>query len=134
MCVEMGLCHGKRFILRRIQVHVLFCETIHDDPSKTPFTFYLPRINTSPPEKYPFPFKRRQYPIRPAFAMTINQSQGGTFLSVGFDLTTPVFSHGHAYVAASRVSDFHKIAVMPPEGVTTMKIWCYNKPLTSIIH
>ena len=53
--------------------------------------------------------------------MTINKSQGGTFLSVGFDLTTPVFSHGQAYVAASRVSDFDKITVMTQEGVTSMK-------------
>ena len=121
MCVKMGLCNGTRFILRRIDGHVLFCETIHDDPNKVPFTFHLPRITTSPPEKYPFPFKRRQYPIRPAFAMTINKSQGGTFLSVGFDLTTPVFSHGQAYVAASRVSDFDKITVMTQEGVTSMK-------------
>jgi hypothetical protein len=49
--------------------------------------------------------------------MTIKKSQGGTFLSVGFDLT----SHGQAYVAASRVSDFDKVTVMTPEGVTSMK-------------
>ena len=121
MCVKMGMCNGTRFILREIHGHVLLCETIHNDPAKAPFTFYLPRITTTPPEKYPFPFKRRQYPIRPAFGMTINKSQGGTFDMVGFDLTTPVFGHGQAYVAASRVRDFDKITVLPPDGETTMK-------------
>ena len=121
MCVKAGLCNGTRFILRGIRGHVLICEKIFDDPSKPTFIFNLPRITTTPPEHYPFPFKRRQYPIRPAFAMTINKSQGGTFDMVGIDASCPVFTHGQAYVALSRVRDFDKISVLTPEGEVTMK-------------
>ena len=121
MNVNAGMCNGTRFILRGIKNHVLECETIHDDRTKKPMIFHLPRITTTPPENYPFPFKRRQYPIRPAFAMTINKSQGGTFDMVGINVSVHVFSHGQAYVALSRVKDFDKITVLTSDGETTMK-------------
>ena len=48
-------------------------------------------------------FKRLQYPIRLAYAMTINKSQGQTLERCGLVLHSPVFSHGQLYVAMSRV-------------------------------
>ena len=50
----------------------------------------------------PFILRRRQLPIIPAYAITINKSQGQTFDHVGIDLQTAVFSHGQLYVALSR--------------------------------
>jgi hypothetical protein len=47
-------------------------------------------------------FQRVQFPIRLAFAMTINKSQGQTLDFVGLYLLS-VFSHGQLYVAMSRV-------------------------------
>ena len=43
-----------------------------------------------------------QLPVIPAFAITINKSQGQTYDHVGILLNEPVFSHGQLYVALSR--------------------------------
>ncbi|GFW64498.1 integrase catalytic domain-containing protein [Trichonephila clavipes] len=62
----------------------------------------IPRIPIIPTD-VPIQFKRIQFPIRLAFAMTINKSQGQTMSVCGLDLRTPCFSHGQLYVACSRV-------------------------------
>ena len=42
--------------------------------------------------------------MRPAFAITINKSQGQTLKHAGVWLRGQVFAHGQLYVACSRVS------------------------------
>jgi ATP-dependent DNA helicase PIF1 len=42
----------------------------------------------------PFTLRRRQFPVRPTFAMTINKAQGQTLKMVGIFLPKPVFTHG----------------------------------------
>ena len=49
-------------------------------------------------------FKRRQFPVIPAFCMTINKSHGQSFDHVGIDLTQNVFGHGQLYVVLGVVS------------------------------
>lgn len=67
----------------------------------------IPRINlTYSSTLLPFNFQQTQFPLVPAFAMTINKSQGQTFDRVGILLRQPVFTHGQLYVAASRVKSF----------------------------
>ncbi|KAG5530927.1 hypothetical protein RHGRI_025763 [Rhododendron griersonianum] len=61
---------------------------------------------------------RRQFPVRLAYAMTINKSQGQSVKFVGVDLRTPVFSHGQLYVALSRCTSFDRITVLLPEEET----------------
>ena len=50
----------------------------------------------------PFIMRRRQFPVKVAFAMTINKAQGQSFQKVGIYLSKPVFGHGQLYVAMSR--------------------------------
>ena len=56
--------------------------------------------------------KRRQFPIRLCFAMTINKAQGESINNLVVYLRQPVFSHGQLYVALSRAGLSHGTKVM----------------------
>ena len=80
---------------------------------------FIPRIPLEPSDtQLPFKFQRRQLPIQPCFAMTINKAQGQTLKSVGLDLRQPVFNHGMLYVALSRTGDKKNIYYLAPNGST----------------
>ena len=72
------------------------------------FTF----IHESTEDGISLRFKRRQFPIRPAFAKTINKCQGQTFKQVGIYLDQPIYTHGQLYVAFSRVPNFSSFHVL----------------------
>ena len=59
---------------------------------------------------------RSQYPIVPAYAITINKGQGCTFEKIGINLTEHCFTHGQLYVALSRTRNFQNITVLLPEN------------------
>ena len=77
----------------------------------------LPRIPMTTSEM-PFDFKRLQFPIRLAFAMTINKAQDQSLQVCGLNLENPCFSHGQLYVACSRVGKPADLYVYAPEGKT----------------
>ena len=55
---------------------------------------------------------RRQYPLRPAYASTYNGSQGTTLERCAVDVRCSPFSHGHLYVALSRVQSRETLLVL----------------------
>jgi len=63
---------------------------------------FISRIHMVPTDM-PFEFKRLQFPVHLAFAMSINKAQGQSLQVAGINLKTPCFSHGQLYVACSRV-------------------------------
>jgi len=67
-----------------------------------------------------FKMRRRQFPVRVAFAMTMNKSQGQSLKKVGMDLRNPVFSHGQLYVALSRGTNKSGVKALLPEGSNGM--------------
>lgn len=99
-----GLCNGTRLIFNQAQGRFLLKCTIAAGEYKGT-TVLIPRILTQPSDMrgQPCEWQRLQFPVRLAFAMTINKSQGQTFQRVAVWLEHPVFAHGQLYVAASRV-------------------------------
>ena len=73
----------------------------------------ISRINptVSNDDDLPIKFIRRQFPVKLAFCMIINKSQGQTFSKVGLLLATRPFSHGQVYVALSRCGNPSAIKV-----------------------
>jgi ATP-dependent DNA helicase PIF1 len=71
----------------------------------------LPRIPMIPTDMT-FEFKRLQFPVRLAFAMTINKAQRHRYKCVE---ENPCFSHGQLYVACSRVGKLSDLFVYTPE-------------------
>ena len=66
----------------------------------------IPPIPMQPSDNdFPFTLKRRQFPVRPSFCMTVNKSQGQSFKRAGVYLPKPLLTHGQLYVAASRIGD-----------------------------
>lgn len=78
----------------------------------------IPRITMQPESTshLAFRFSRRQFPVRLAFALTINKAQGQSVKYVGLDLRIPVFSHGQLYVALSRATSSSRVRVLLPDG------------------
>jgi hypothetical protein len=110
---QNGLCNGTRMVLLSAQERVLKARIIggeHDGDE-----VFIPRITLSPSDSdgdFSFKLNRRQFPVRLAFAMSINKAQGQSVKHVGLDLRTPVFSHGQLYVALSRATSPHRIRVL----------------------
>ena len=100
---KMGLCNGTRLIFQRLlKNHLLECKIVGGEYRNR--KVLIPRITLQPKEReFPFEWSRRQFPVRVAFAMTINKSQGQTLQNVGVWLNEPCFAHGQLYVAMSRV-------------------------------
>ena len=95
-----GLCNGTRMIIKKLHNTIIEACTL-DNPTKI---HYIHKMSLGPPEgKIGYVFKRLQFPVQPAFAMTINKSQGQTLKYTTVYLPRPVFEHGQFYVAVSRV-------------------------------
>ena len=97
-----GLCNGTRLMIRAFQDNAIDAEIVGGQHAGK--RVFIPRIPMSPSEdtSLPFKLKRKQFPIRLSFAMTINKAHDQTIPNVGIYLPEPVFSHGQLYVALSR--------------------------------
>lgn len=116
-----GLCNGTQLVVTRMSARVLEASILggkHDGD-----IVMIPRITLIPTVSpdIAFRFKRRQFPVRLAFALSINKSQGQSVRHVGLDLRVPVFAHGQLYVALSRVTSRENIKILlPPDAVDSM--------------
>ena len=122
-----GLCNGTILVVVKVikTRHLLVARIITGRHAGR--EVIMPRIELSPEEDmYPFEWKRRQFPIRPAFAMTINKSQGQTLEQVGLDLEHQCFAHGQLYVAISRIGNPAKLRVLSKKDLEMGGFWAKN--------
>lgn len=117
-----GLCNGTRAVIVKTTQRVIQVRVLTGDHQGE--LALIPRITLeSSPEDFPFVLKRRQFPLRLAFAMTINKSQGQSLSTVGLDFRSPVFTHGQLYVALSRCTSSSRIkAIFPPNSSHTKTV------------
>ena len=78
---------------------------------------FIPRIPTTSTDML-FTFKRLQFPVRLAFAMSINKVQGQSLKIAAINLETPCCSHGQLYVTCSRVGIGRNLYVFAPNAKT----------------
>ena len=96
------LCNGTRMKVVQLRQNVITA-SILSGPGQGSVVL-IPRIKLITDEDFIVRFSRRQFPIRLAYAMTINKSQGQTLKVAGLNLfESSCFSHGRLYVACSRI-------------------------------
>ncbi|XP_050527732.1 ATP-dependent DNA helicase PIF1-like [Daktulosphaira vitifoliae] len=109
------LCNGTRLVIKKITGNIIEA-TILTGRFKGEIVL-LPRIPMIPSDTT-LPFKRLQFPVRLAYAITINKSQGQTMSVCGLDLENPCFSHGQLYVACSRVGKPSNLFILTKNKLT----------------
>ena len=110
--IHLGLCNGTRLKVLNLYQELIECEILYGRHRGK--KYYVSRHRFAPDLKnLPLnAFERFQFPLKLAFAMTINKSQGQTFDRIAIYLPQPVFAHGQLYVAFSRVRNFAAVKVL----------------------
>lgn len=119
---SMGICNGTKVVIKELADNLITVEVLTGKAKGA--TLELPRFVLPSDEKQGLRFTRRQFPIRLAFASSIHKAQGQSYDKVGIYIKDNFFSHGHRYVAWSRVrlKDNIKVLFDDPERTTARNI------------
>ncbi|XP_037911978.1 uncharacterized protein LOC119652109 [Hermetia illucens] len=121
---QSRLCNGTRLVVEKLMNNVIEATIIKGKYKGE--DVLIPRIPMIPTD-LPFDFKRLQFPLCLAFAMTINKSQGQSLEVCGINLEFPCFAHGQLYVAYLRVEQPSSLFIYAPQNKT--KNIVYEKAL-----
>lgn len=116
-----GLCNGTRCTVSRITSRCLEVR-LNNPGTGSPYRLIYRCKLTADRSGLPFTLIRRQFPIRLAYAMTINKAQGQSLSHVGIDLRVQPFSHGQLYVALSRTTNAENVSLLLSPDNTDRKV------------
>ncbi|KAL7543097.1 hypothetical protein ACHAWF_014559, partial [Thalassiosira exigua] len=112
MDIKRGHCNGTRYLVKAMGDYRLVLTKMDakdDEPNKT---LILPRIPMRANDYgLPFELNQLQFPVKSAFALTINMAHGQSFDKSGVLLPRSVWTHGQIYVAFSRCGNPNTISV-----------------------
>ena len=109
--LQHGHCNDTKYILTHLYDNVI--EAVVAVGAYQGNSLFILRIPIRPSEKsIPFIMTRRQFPIRPCFAITSNKAQGQALDKVGIYIDSHLFSHGQYYVAQSRVGNDASLKIL----------------------
>ena len=109
------LCEDTRLSVKKLMTNIIEAKVLTwPFKGEDILTPRIPMISTD----MSFQFKRLQFPIRLAFAITINKAQGQSLELCGLYLHTDCFSHGQLYVACSRVGNPDNLFIYTETGTT----------------
>eukprot|EP00299_Pterocystis_sp_00344_P015751 c7877_g1_i2.p1 GENE.c7877_g1_i2~~c7877_g1_i2.p1 ORF type:complete len:499 (+),score=52.57 c7877_g1_i2:1156-2652(+) len=107
---KIGLFNGTRVVVNYFRQHVIVVKIASG--SFVNIEALIPRITfTSTETALPFILSRRQFPLFPAFAMTINKSQGQTLEKVGIYLPRPILDTD-SYMLLCRCTSLRGLKIM----------------------
>ncbi|GBL91639.1 hypothetical protein AVEN_23683-1 [Araneus ventricosus] len=126
---KQGFCNGSRLSITSLHENFISAKIVSEcNPGGVVF---LTRIELGPSDvNIPFVLKRRQFPLIPAYEMTINKSQGQTFDQVGIYFDEPVFSHGQLYVSLSMSRNPNHVKIYTKTSVVQGKLLKNEKYFT----
>ena len=108
-----GHVNGARYVVIDMKPKLIYALGIGE--SNKGKILLIPRIIFHPKDpEIPLEMERRQFPIRPCFAMTSNKAQGQTLNIVGINLTHEFFGHGQLYVGVSRSTSSKGLKIFKP--------------------
>ena len=131
-----GLSNGVRLIVRKLYDHFIDGEILTGTGKGK--RVFIPKLSLTPSDTdLPFRLRRIQFPVRLAYAMTINKSQGQTLERVGIYLNRACFAHGQLYVSFSRSPSDNDIFVQidetPEQGKDKGKYYTRNVVLHQVL-
>uniref|UniRef100_A0A0L8IDM7 ATP-dependent DNA helicase n=1 Tax=Octopus bimaculoides TaxID=37653 RepID=A0A0L8IDM7_OCTBM len=114
-----GHCNGTHYIVVSLHDHVIEAEVASGPYAGS--TLLIPKLrHVSQEMEFPFTFTRKQFPVKPAFALTGNKAQGQTFEQIGISLPTQFFSNGQLYVALTRVRKTANLKILAERSRNSM--------------
>jgi hypothetical protein len=101
------LTNGAKLIVLKIGIYIIRVKVVSIGKVAD-----IPRLKLSAKTTNGIEFERLQFPVKLAYAITSNCSQGQTFTNkVIIDCRSPSFGHGQLYVARTRATDPNNIIV-----------------------